>query len=64
MAGFISSAWAGMGKRLTEPEMRALFDAGARDMGKGDIDTSLPDAPEAFSKAIQRYRPKLKPDKK
>ncbi len=64
IAGVISFVSSALGKKITEPEIRELFDAVAKDLRNEDIDTSLPDAPEAFSKAIQRYRPKLQPDKK
>lgn len=59
-------SWASaiMDKRLNEPEIREVFDAVARAKGKEDIDTSLPDGPEIFSKAIQRYRSHFQPDKK
>jgi len=43
-------------RRLTEPEIRKLFHAVARDMGKGNIDRDLPQSPEAFAKAILRER--------
>ena len=64
IAGLISLASSGLGKRLSEPEIKGLFDAVAQDLKNEEIDTSLPYSPEAFSKAIQRYRPKLRPDKK
>ena len=57
-----------MGHKLNEPEIRSLFDAVARDTGKGEIDTEIPESPEAFAKAIQRERtfwmPTIRPDKK
>jgi hypothetical protein len=55
-AGLLSAYSSAFGQRLTEPEIRALFDAISRDSGKGDIDTDLPDGSEVFSKAIQRER--------
>jgi len=55
-AGFISAASSALGHRLSEPEIRSLFDAVSQDTGKGDIDTDIPDSPEAFAKAIQRER--------
>lgn len=65
IAGLISALSNGS---LNEPSIRELFDAVAHDVKKEDIDTSLPDAPEAFSKAIQRKRTfwttTLRPDKK
>jgi hypothetical protein len=68
IAGFISSVWSSLGTRITEPEIRELYDAVAHDLRKEDIDGTLPDAPESFSKQIQRYRSSwisiLQPDKK
>ena len=68
IAGFISLASIMLGWKLEEPEVRKLFDAVAHDMGKGDIDTDLPESPEAFEKAIRRERafwmPTIRPDKK
>lgn len=65
IAGLISAL---SNRSLTEPMIRGLFDAVAHDVKKEDIDTSLPDAPEAFSKAIQRQKAfwmhTLRPDKK
>jgi len=55
-AGLISAVSSGLGRRLSEPEIRSLFDAVSKDTGKGDIDTDIPDSPEAFAKAIQRER--------
>jgi len=67
-AGLISSISSIIGKPLTEPEIRALFDAVAKDADGMSIDTDLPDSPEAFAKAINRDRPfwlqMLLPDKK
>ncbi len=54
MIAVISEAF---GKRLNEPEIRELFDAVSRDYGIDDIDTDLPESPEAFKKAIQRKMP-------
>ncbi len=42
------------GERLTEPEVRALFDAVSRDEGHGDIDIDLPDSPNTLYHAIKR----------
>ena len=65
IAGLISALSNGS---LTEPSIRRLFDAVAHDVKKEDIDTNLPDAAEAFSKAIQRQRifwmSTIRPDKK
>jgi len=55
-AGFISAASSALGHRLSEPEIRSLFDAVSQDTGKGDIDIDIPDSPEAFAKAMQRER--------
>ncbi len=55
-AGFISAISSTLGHRLTEPEIRSLFDAVSSDTGKGYIDTNIPDSPESFGKAIQRER--------
>lgn len=67
IAGLISAQSERLGQRLKEPEIRSLFDAIAKDTGIGDIDTDIPDSPEAFSQAILRERkfwfPVL-PDKK
>ena len=68
IAAFISSAWSTLGTRITEPVIRGLYDAVAHDVKKEDIDTTLPDAPESFSRQILRYRSSwvsfLQPDKK
>ena len=56
IAGFISKASQALGRRLSAPEIRSLFDAIAQDAGRGDIDTDIPDSPEAFAKAIRRER--------
>jgi hypothetical protein len=53
-AGLISAISEIVGSKLTEPEIRELFNAYQVDAGKDDIDCDLPDSPEAFSKAIQR----------
>lgn len=67
IAGAISCASILMRHRLTEPEIRGLFNAVAHDMNKEDRDQDLP-SPEAFEKAIRRERafwmPTLAPDKK
>lgn len=68
VAGLISAIGQVFGSPLTEPEIRALFDAVAQDYRKESIDTDLPESPEAFAKAIQRDRAMwltvLQPDKK
>jgi len=56
LAGLISKVSELCGQRLQEPEIRALFDAVARDRGRGLICKELPESPEAFQKAIQRER--------
>ena len=43
------------GNRLTEPEVRGLFDAVARDEGKGLVDPDLPDTPHTFYIAMKRH---------
>ncbi|TLM66385.1 MAG: hypothetical protein FDZ69_06110 [Deltaproteobacteria bacterium] len=67
-AGLISVVAQLTKQPLNEPEIRALFDAAAKDAGRGDIDTDLPPSQEAFSKAIQRERAfwlaSVTPDKK
>jgi hypothetical protein len=45
-----------LGQRFTEPQIRGLYDAIAKDRGVGIRDPDLPESPEAFSKAIQRHR--------
>ena len=42
---------------LTEPQIRGLFDAIAKDQGTGEIDPHIPDSPHAFYMAIQREVP-------
>ncbi|WP_319409500.1 hypothetical protein [uncultured Desulfosarcina sp.] len=69
LSGLISYRSEGIGTRLTEPEIRDLFDSIAHDSSKGEIeiDTDLPESPEAFSQAILRERKiwmKIYPDKK
>jgi hypothetical protein len=54
LAGLISAISELVGSKLTEPEIRRLFDAYQVRAGKGEIDCDLPDSPEAFAKAIQR----------
>jgi len=54
LAGLISLISELVGPKLTEPEIRELFNAYQVDAGKDDIDCDLPDSPEAFAKAIQR----------
>lgn len=55
---------------LTEPEIRALFDAVTSTLSqdKVEIDSDLPESPEAFAKAIRREAPAwrtiIRPDKK
>ncbi|WP_246043731.1 hypothetical protein [Geomonas edaphica] len=68
MATLISIIADGIKQPLTSIEIRNLFDAVAQDADKRDIDTCLPDSPEALSKSIQRKRsswqPLLSPDSK
>ena len=55
-AGLISAISSSVKAPLSEPQIRALFDAIAQDSLKKDIDTDLPNGQETFSKAIQRHR--------
>ena len=68
MAGLISALATIIKQPLTEPEIRALFDAVAQDTNGSPIDTDLPDSPEAFARAISRDRSlwiqTIMPDKK
>lgn len=57
IAAYIAFFFELFGHKLIEPEIRALFDAVAKDYGRGDIDTDLPEGPESFSKAIRRELP-------
>ena len=58
LAGFLSVFSEKLGHRLSAPDIQALFNAVAADMGRGEmIDTDLPDSPEAFSRAVNRERP-------
>lgn len=61
LAGLISLLAEAMKQSLTSTEIRDLFDAIAKDADKRDIDTSLPESQEAYSKVIQRNRPDWKP---
>lgn len=56
LAGLISLIADALKQPLTSTEIRDLFDAVARDAEKRDIDTSLPESQEAYSKVIQRNR--------
>ncbi len=56
LAGLISVASIALGQRLTAAEINRLFDAIARDSGKGIIDEDIAVSPESFEKAVQRYR--------
>lgn len=55
-AGLISGLSSIIQAALTEPQIRALFDAIAQDADGSSIDTDLADSPEAFAKAINRDR--------
>ena len=57
MASLISHISSDFEEKLTEPDIRTLFDAIARDQGLGDIDTDLPESPHAFYMAIKRELP-------
>jgi hypothetical protein len=61
LAGLISSLADAIKQPLTSTDIRDLFDAVAQDYDKRDIDTSLPESQEAYSKVIQRNRPDWKP---
>lgn len=61
LAGLISFLADSIMQPLTSTEIRQLFDAVAKDAEKRDIDTSLPDSPEGYSKVIQRNRHDWKP---
>lgn len=56
VAGLVSAASQLFNAKLTEPEIRQLFDAVQMDSGGPEIDPDLPESPEAFAKAIQRER--------
>lgn len=56
IAGLISAMATSFKFELEEPDIRALFDAVAKDSEDKSIDTDIADSPEAFSKAIQRDR--------
>lgn len=61
LAGLISLIADALKQPLTSTEIRELFDAVAQDANKRDIDTSLPESQEAYSKVIQRNRPEWQP---
>lgn len=61
LAGLISMLADALKQPLTSTEIRDLFDAVAQDADKQDIDTSLPESQEAYTKVIQRNRPEWKP---
>jgi hypothetical protein len=56
MAGLISFYSEKIGQRLNEREIRKYFDEVVKSKGNGDIDTDIPESPEAFAKAIQREK--------
>jgi len=57
MAGFISLLSERLECKLLAPEIKSLFDAVSVDSGiDALIDPDLPNAPEAFAKAVQRER--------
>jgi hypothetical protein len=68
LAGLISQLAEALNQPLTSTDIRDLFDAVAQDAEKQNIDTSLPDSQEAYSKVIQRNRsnwtPLLQPGQK
>jgi len=61
LAGLISVLAEAMKQPLTSTEIRDLFDAIAKDADNRNIDTSLPESQEAYSKVIQRNRSDWKP---
>jgi len=61
LAGLISLMAETLKQPLTSTDIRDLFDAVAQDADKRDIDTSLPESQEAYSKVIQRNRPDWAP---
>jgi hypothetical protein len=61
LAGLISLLAEALKQPLSSTDIRDLFDAVAQDADKLDIDTSLPESQEAYSKVIQRNRPNWKP---
>lgn len=60
LAGLISLLAEAIKQPLTSTDIRDLFDAVAQDTDKQDIDTSLPESQEAYSKVIQRNKPDWK----
>ncbi len=60
LAGLISQLAEAIKQPLTSTDIRDLFDAIAQDADKRDIDTTLPESQEAYSKVIQRNRPDWK----
>jgi hypothetical protein len=54
LAGVVWLMSKGMNLQLTEPEIRGLFDAVARDKGEGEIDVDLPESPHGLYQAMQR----------
>lgn len=61
LAGLISLLAEAFKQPLTSIEIRDLFDAVAQDADQEDVDTSLPDSQEAYTKVIQRNRPDWEP---
>lgn len=59
-AAIISLMSAEIGKRLTEPEIRQLFDAIAKDRNLGLQDEEIPPTPDSFAQAIRRETQKVK----
>lgn len=60
LAGLLSLLAETLKQPLTSTEIRDLFDAVAKDAYRRDIDTSLPESQEAYTKVIQRNRPEWK----
>jgi len=59
-AGLISYLSEHMGKRLTMPQIRGLFDAIAADAGHGMCDKDIAESSDTFTQAIRRESKKLK----
>lgn len=59
IAGLISEFSIKNGKRLSAPQIKELFDAIAKDKGRGETDTDLSVSPNAFAQEIRRERKKF-----
>lgn len=56
LSGFISAIAKLQHRRLTENQIRELFDAIAQDSGRGPLDNDLPESQEGFYQSYQRAR--------